>query len=149
MTDTTQSDQLGQENRPRVEGRRIVVADDDQELRETLALAMRKDGYEVIELEDGWQLLRYLATQMLNDSECSSVDVVISDVRMPGKTGLDVLAGVQWGKRPPPFILITAFSDASTHAEATRLGAAALVTKPFDLDEMRALVRVVESRRLH
>jgi DNA-binding response OmpR family regulator len=45
--------------------------------------------------------------------------------------------------------LITAFSDASMQAEATRLGAVALITKPFDLDEMRALVCAVESRRLH
>jgi DNA-binding response OmpR family regulator len=127
----------------------LVLAEDDHDLRETLALAMRREGYEVVELEDGWQLLTYLAAQMLADGECSTVDVVISDVRMPGKSGLDVLAGVQWGAHPPPFILVSAFCDPQTQAEATRLGAAALVSKPFSLDEMRTLVRDVEGRRLH
>jgi two-component system response regulator (stage 0 sporulation protein F) len=127
----------------------LVLAEDDHDLRETLALALRREGYEVVELEDGWQLLTYLASQMLSDGEDSSVDVVISDVRMPGKSGLDVLAGVQWGPRPPPFILVSAFCDPQTQAEAARLGAAALISKPFSLDEMRTLVRDVEGRRLH
>lgn len=128
-------------------GRRLVLADDDQDLRETLAVAMQREGYDVVQLEDGWQLLVYLASNMLSDGERPTVDVVISDVRMPGKSGLDVLAGVQWGPHPPAFILITAFADAQTRSEALRLGAAALVTKPFTLDEMRTLVRDVGSRR--
>lgn len=141
-------DATGNGSKPRAHGRRLVLADDDQDLRETLALAMRREGYDVVELEDGWQLLVYLATHMLHDGERSSVDLVISDVRMPGKSGLDVLAGVQWGRHPPAFILITAFADAQTRAEAWRLGATALVTKPFTLDEMRTLVQDIGSRRV-
>jgi DNA-binding NtrC family response regulator len=134
---------------PSAKRRRLVLAEDDHDLRETLALAMRREGYEVIELEDGWQLLTYLAAQMLIDTECSSVDVVISDVRMPGRSGLDVLAGMQWGRHPPPFILVSAFCDPLTQAEATRLGAVALIAKPFSLDDMRTLVRDVQGQRLH
>lgn len=148
MNITTPSSQVSEGSYPRVQGRRVVVADDDHDLREMLALAMRREGYEVIELEDGWQLLQYLAKQMLVDGERSSVDLVISDVRMPGTSGLNVLAGVQWGRNPPPFILVTAFADDQTQAEAWRLGAVALVAKPFSLDEMRTLVRDVESRRV-
>jgi DNA-binding response OmpR family regulator len=125
----------------------LVLADDDQDLRETLALAMRREGYDVVELEDGSQLLTYLASHMLSDGERSSVDLVISDVRMPRWSGLDVLAGVQWGRHPPAFILMTAFADAQTRAEALRLGAAALVVKPFTLDQMRTLAREVGARR--
>jgi DNA-binding response OmpR family regulator len=125
-----------------------VLAEDDPDLRETLALAMRNEGYEVIEVEDGLQLLRYLAVNMRVDGQGPSVDLVISDIRMPGKSGLEVLAGVQWGMHPPPFILVTAFSDAATRAEASRLGAAALVLKPFKLDQIRAVVRDVESRQV-
>lgn len=126
----------------------MVLAEDDHDLREALALAMRRDGYEVIEVEDGWQLLQYLVSQLLLVGDLASVDIVISDIRMPGKTGLDVLAGIRWSRHPPPFILVTAFTDVATQVEAVRLGAAALVTKPFTLNQMRALVLDVESRQV-
>jgi DNA-binding response OmpR family regulator len=127
---------------------RLVLAEDDQDLRETLALAMRREGYEVIELEDGWQLLQYLTAQRLADGEKPPASIVISDIRMPGKTGLEVLAGMQWGQRPPPFILVSAFCDAQTRSEASRLGAVALVAKPYNLEQMRLLVRDIESRQV-
>jgi DNA-binding response OmpR family regulator len=146
LNNAASSSRVGERSAPRVEGRRLVLAEDDSDLREMLALAMRREGYEVIELEDGWQLLEYLSTQMLVDGECSSVHVVISDIRMPGKSGLDVLAGVQWAKNPPPFILVSGFCVAQTQAEASRLGAAALVAKPYSLAQIRALVREVDSR---
>jgi DNA-binding response OmpR family regulator len=148
LNNATSCIRVSEESPPRAEGRRLVLAEDDGDLRETLALAMRREGYEVIELEDGWQLLEYLSTQMLLDGDSSSVHVVISDIRMPGKSGLDVLAGVQWAQHPPPFILVTAFCDAETQAEASRLGAAALITKPYSLAQMRTLVHDVESERV-
>jgi DNA-binding NtrC family response regulator len=68
---------------------------------------------------------------------------IVSDVRMPGATGLVVLEGVQLFDELPPMILITAFGDKETHAEAHRLGAAATLDKPFAASELLAKVREV------
>ncbi len=129
-------------------GGNVVLAEDDGDLREALALAMRREGHEVVELANGWELLQHLAMHMLADGSLPPIDVVISDVRMPGKSGLDVLAGVQWARQPVPFILITAFADSQTRAEAWRLGAVAFLSKPFSLDDIRTLVRDAVSRQV-
>lgn len=116
---------------------RVLVADDDSDTREALAQALRCDGYEVIEAQNGWELLQLLADP---GQDPSAIDLVISDVRMPGKNGLDVLAGLRWANGSTPFILITGFGDLQMHAEARRLGAAAVLAKPFELDQLRTVV---------
>jgi len=118
---------------------RVLLADDDADMREMVASALRKDGYEVIEARDGWQMLQYLATHA-SDEEDSPIDLVISDMRMPGKNGLDVLAGLRWADPSTPFILITGFGDMQTHMEARRLGASAVFDKPFDIEHLRNVV---------
>jgi two-component system response regulator HydG len=71
-----------------------------------------------------------------------------SDVRMPGHSGLSVLEYLRSNDAVTPFVVITAFGDASTHAEATRLGAARVLDKPFDLNLLRqALVELVAATR--
>jgi CheY-like chemotaxis protein len=119
---------------------RILVAEDDTDTREALVEALRLDGYEVIEAHNGWELLQYLATQDAQ-TETSQVDLVISDLRMPGKNGLDVLAGLRCANGSTPFILITGFSDLQIHAEARRLGAAAVLAKPFALEQLRTVMQ--------
>jgi CheY-like chemotaxis protein len=120
---------------------RVLVAEDDADTREALVHALRRDGYEVIEAHNGWELLQYLATQDADVRDGGQVDLVISDVRMPGKNGLDILAGLRWANGSTPFILITGFSDLQMRAEARRLGAAALLAKPFELDQLRSVVQ--------
>ena len=68
-------------------------------------------------------------------------DLVVSDVRMPGQTGLDVVRTLRsWGWTTP-VILITAFGDESTKCEAQSAGATVLFSKPFDLDDLRTAVQ--------
>jgi DNA-binding response OmpR family regulator len=125
---------------------RVLLAEDDAQMRLMLASALRRDGCEVIEVSDGWELLRYLTENRLEslpslDTGASRrIDLLISDIRMPGRSGLDILAGMRWADWPMPVILITAFGDSQTHAEARRLGAAAVFDKPFDLDDFRTAV---------
>jgi DNA-binding NtrC family response regulator len=66
--------------------------------------------------------------------------LIISDVRMPGVSGLDVLATLRREDWSTPVILMTAFGDLETRAEARRLGAKALFDKPFDVDDLRTAV---------
>lgn len=115
---------------------RILLAEDDTELRELLALVLEHAGYQVVQCANGMQLLKQL-------EKPESFSVVISDLRMPRLSGLDVLDRLRSRSQRPPFICMTAFGDEQTHLRASHLGAVATIDKPFDLDEMIALVERV------
>lgn len=123
---------------------RILVADDDGEMRELIRRALAGDGYEVEIARDGTDLVDRLTDSQLGGGGEAPYDLVITDVRMPGWSGLQVLAGLG-GLDAPSFILITAFGDAALHEQARRLGAAAILDKPFDLDDLRSVVCHVAS----
>jgi DNA-binding response OmpR family regulator len=111
--------------------RRVLVAEDDYELRRLIAVALCKDGYEVIEAENGAQLVEHFAGNQ------PALNLVIADVRMPWRSGLSVLAAARSFRFTTPFILITGFADSFTRSQARQLGAV-MIEKPFDLDELRA-----------
>lgn len=115
---------------------KILLAEDDAELRELLALVLTGAGYQVCQCNDGRQLLQRL-------DQHHNYALVISDVRMPGLSGLEVLARQRSNAQSIPFICMTAFGDVQTHGKARRLGAVATIDKPFDLDEMIELVERV------
>jgi len=118
--------------------RHIFVADDDADMRAFLAEQLRADGHEVSELRNGFELLQRLR------EVCSSPlrwpDAIVSDVRMPGHSGLEVLAALRRAGWTTPVILITAFGDRRLHDRAREFGAAALLDKPFDIDELRTVL---------
>lgn len=119
---------------------RVLLAEDDHEMRQLLAASLTKEGYEVITVADGGQLLEKIGSQLLNPTHQPPVDVIVSDIRMPHRSGLDVLAGLRRSDWATPFVLITAFGDAETHAEADRLGAAAILDKPFELSDLKTVI---------
>jgi CheY-like chemotaxis protein len=117
---------------------RILLAEDDLEMRNLLAGLLREEGYEVQDVEDGARLIGLLHSAVHRPLD---VDLVISDVLMPGATGLEVLAFLRRSGSKIPFILITAFGNPELHAEAHTLGVSAVFDKPFDLEDLRATVR--------
>ena len=119
---------------------RIVIAEDDREMRRLLVGAFRKHGWDVIELADGVQLADYLADLVLDEGDVTPPEAIVSDIRMPGFSGLEVLHELALSQWAPPVVLITAFGDDVIRQEAKRLGAAAVVEKPLDLDELREVV---------
>jgi CheY-like chemotaxis protein len=135
-------------NSPRTVRPRVLLGEDDAEMRSVLAEALQQKGYQVVECADGLTVLNKLSS-LLTSVEVTAKDVepfdlIISDIRMPGITGLTILDGVQLFDGFPPMILITAFGDAEVHAEAKRKGVAAMFDKPFDIDElMRKVVELV------
>jgi CheY-like chemotaxis protein len=121
---------------------RVLVAEDDTEMRMLLVRMLRKDGYHVEEVGSGAELLHRIGTSLLS-RRGEPPELIISDIRMPGFTGLEVLSGLREADWAMPVILITAFGDSETHAEAQRLGAEAVFDKPFDMDELRSAVHQV------
>jgi two-component system, NtrC family, response regulator PilR len=118
---------------------RILVVDDERSMRELLMIVLRREGHQVHLAEDG-----KTAVAML---ERHAVDVLISDIRMPGMSGVDVL---REAKRIDPDIvgiMITAFASTDTAVEALRLGAYDYLTKPFDVEELKAKVNNAIERR--
>jgi DNA-binding response OmpR family regulator len=109
-------------------------------MRVLLSSALAEAGYSVTAVGSGGALLAELRSAVAYGLS-EPPDFVVSDVRMPGWSGLEVLAIAQMLDVELPFVLITAFGDQETHKIARALGAIAVLNKPFDLDELVATVR--------
>ena len=123
-------------------GRTLLLVEDDLEMRRMLAAALRRDGHVVIEAANGDDALDWLGPGVLEGDLERVPDVVVSDIRLPYFTGLEILESLQVSMRRIPVILITGFPDRDTYAQAAELGAACVLEKPFDLGELRAAVHV-------
>jgi DNA-binding response OmpR family regulator len=115
---------------------RVVLAEDDAEMRSLVADALRADGYDVVELADGGRLLVDMAERLKGGGAGDSLDLLVSDIRMPICSGLQILAALRDAHWRTPVILMTAFGDEATRRQAESL-AAVLLDKPFDLDDLR------------
>jgi two-component system response regulator (stage 0 sporulation protein F) len=124
---------------------RVLLADDDDAMRALLARALNRANFEVTEARSGSELFEWLAAD-LDKTPSRRFDLMISDVRMPGYDGLNVLASLRQLAIETPVILITAFGTAATHAAAAHLGAFALLDKPFDVDDLMTLARSATSQ---
>jgi DNA-binding response OmpR family regulator len=120
--------------------RRVLVADDDAEMRRLVAEALRKDDYDVVEESDGGRLLVRIAAIYSFAATMDPFDLIVSDIRMPVCSGLDILKGLREAHWKTPVILMTAFGDDETRDRAERLGAL-LFDKPFQIGALRAVVR--------
>jgi two-component system response regulator AtoC len=121
-------------------GATILLVDDDERLRLTLALLLRTLGHEVVGAPDV-----ATAERLLRERE---IDLVISDLRMPGGSGMDLLETVQGLDLDAPVILLTAFGTVEGAVQAMQRGAFDYLQKPFDADEMKLRVsRALAARR--
>ncbi len=109
----------------------VLVADDDAVIRANLTLLLRSEGYAVREAADGVQ-----AT-----ARADGAALVLLDLRMPGRGGMDLLRDWQDRLEERPVIVITALGGSAAAIEAIKLGAYDYITKPFDLDEVLFTVR--------
>jgi DNA-binding response OmpR family regulator len=119
---------------------RVLVADDDTEMRRLVAETLRKDDYEVVEESDGGRLLVRIAAIYAFERTIDPFDLIVSDIRMPVCSGLDILKGLRDAHWKTPVILMTAFGDEETKLRAESLGAL-LFDKPFQMNTLRLVVR--------
>jgi CheY-like chemotaxis protein len=118
---------------------RILVAEDDVEMRDIVVEALRDDGHDVIALTDGAQLLVDIATRVKEGVRAEIVDLIVSDIRMPICSGLHILEAIRESRWTIPVILMTAFGDEATRRRAES-HQAILLDKPFEVDDLRAAI---------
>src|SRR5262245_35799264 len=116
---------------------RVIVAEDEPEMRRLLASRLRRAGYRVFEAGNASELLEWVATC---ERAATPAQLVIADVRMPGISGIDALEHLRRGGSRVPVILITAFGDRDVHRRARMLGAYAVVDKPFEFEQLERLI---------
>ncbi|HET9350188.1 MAG TPA: response regulator [Burkholderiales bacterium] len=120
---------------------RILLVDDDPGLSEVIALLLEREGYGVE--------LAGTVKQGLNLVEARKPDLVLTDLKLPDGTGLDVIAGVRARRPRLPLIMITSYSSMESAIDALRAGANDYVIKPFNNEEfLHAIARALNERRL-
>ncbi|MGD0540119.1 MAG: sigma-54 dependent transcriptional regulator [Tepidisphaeraceae bacterium] len=120
---------------------RILIVDDQDMMRDSLAQILVREGHEVVAAVDGAS-----ATARLG---AARFDLLITDLRMPKMTGLELLAEAKRLRPDMPVVLMTAFATVSNAVEAMKLGAYDYIQKPFNGEEIKLLVdRTLEHSRL-
>ncbi len=119
---------------------KILIADDEPNIRRVLEATFQREGYEVMTAENGKKALDMLKAN-------TSTDVLISDLIMPDINGVELLEIVREMNPSLSVVMITAHGTIKTAVDAMRLGAFDYVTKPFDMDELKTLVKKAMERR--
>lgn len=110
-------------------------------MRALVARTLRRGGFDVVEASNGYETIERLS-DALYSTPVTGLDLIISDVRMPGYDGFNILASLKGLLASIPVILMTGFPNSATHATAGRLGAYAMLEKPFELEDLMALARL-------
>jgi DNA-binding NtrC family response regulator len=120
---------------------RVLVADDDKNLRKVLSMELQAEGYEVDAAESG-----SAALERLKEEE---YDVLVLDLNMPGMDGMEVLKDVKGEGMLTEVIVLTADATATSAVEAMKLGAYDYITKPLSIEELKAVAeKAYEKRKL-
>jgi len=120
---------------------RVLIVDDEKGMRDFLGIMLRKEGYAVSQAESAEK-----ASDLISRGE---FDLVISDISMPGQSGLEVLRQSKAASPETPVIMITAYASTESAVEALKLGAYDYIIKPFDVDELKIVVHnALDKRRL-
>jgi two-component system response regulator PilR (NtrC family) len=111
----------------------LLIVDDEQSYRQLLTLVFEGDGHYIRTAVNGREALSMLETE--------SADVIISDVKMPDMNGIELLRAVRAVSPDTGVVLMTAFASVETAREAFKLGADDFIQKPFDVDELKIIVK--------
>lgn len=117
----------------------ILVVDNEKSMREMLSIALEKEGYEVETARNG-----EVAVEMV---EKSNYDVVITDINMPRSNGIDVLDAVNRVRPGTPVIMMTGYASPETAVETMKKGAYDYITKPFNMEDFKLVIRNASERK--
>jgi len=113
--------------------KKILIVDDDKDLRFNLSCVLKEEGHEVIDASDGKQALEALAK--------GSPDLILLDIKLPGMDGVELLQEIKRKGSNLPIIMLTADSDVKIAVKAMKLGAYDYITKPFDDEELIIIIK--------
>lgn len=116
----------------------VLIVDDERSMRDFLKILLEKEGHKVAIAESGKKALEILDNQ--------EVDVIVSDIRMPGMTGIELLGAVKEKYPDLPIIMITAFASPDDAVLAMKNGAFDYITKPFNVDEIKSVIASATSK---
>ncbi len=111
----------------------ILVVDDDEVMRQTLSDVLKKKGYAISTAETGRQTISFIKKQLF--------DLILLDIRLPDMDGLDVLKDIKEVESDLMVIVMTAYSDVQTAVTAMKSGAYDYIDKPFELEELKILIK--------
>ncbi|GLP94792.1 response regulator [Paraferrimonas sedimenticola] len=118
---------------------RLLLAEDDADLRETLTEALEFSGFEVSACEDAEQAIAVAQEQVF--------DMALLDMVMPGMSGIDAIGQIRLFQPTIGVVITTAFGTVDTAVDAMKHGAAEFLTKPFDMDSLCVTLKRVEAQR--
>lgn len=119
----------------------ILAVDDEPHMRRLLEISLRQAGYKALVAEDGRQALQMIAAQ--------NVDCVVSDLHMPGMSGLVLLEQIRQQSERLPFIMVTAQGEVQTAVAAMKLGASDYIQRPFELETLElAISKALANNRI-
>jgi CheY-like chemotaxis protein len=119
--------------------KRILIVEDDEEMRALLRDLIEEEGYKTDSVNNGSEAFHRLAKE--------SFDLIITDIRMPGLTGLDILPGMKKLQPQAPVIVITAFGSEEVQRKAFEKGANAYLEKPIHFQKLRILIHDMFSKQ--
>jgi DNA-binding response OmpR family regulator len=117
---------------------RIMIIEDDEEMKSLLKDFLEEEGFETDSVSNGVEALEKLSKDRYA--------LVITDIRMPGLTGLDILPGIRRRKPETPAIVMTAYGSDEVRRRSLERGATAYLAKPISLSQLRILIRELASR---
>src|SRR5688500_14947939 len=118
--------------------RRVLVVDDEENLRHMLQILLRREGYETVGASS--------VESALGEIETQPFDVILVDLRMPGRSGMDLVDEVRRRKLETTVVVMTAYGSKEVAVEAMKRGAYDYLSKPFEPDELVLLLRKAEER---
>lgn len=113
----------------------ILIVDDDINLCTILKEELTEVGYDAEFVTDGNAAFDYL--------DRKTVDLILLDLKMPGKNGFEVLRDLKYKELEVKVIVLTAFADVKSAIDSAKLGANDFISKPYDLDELLITIRKV------
>jgi two-component system response regulator PilR (NtrC family) len=117
----------------------VLIVDDERSMRDFLKILLEKEGHDVIVAENGNKALTLLPDY--------DVDIVVTDIRMPGMSGIELLEEIKESRPRLPVIMITAFASPDDAVVAMKNGAFDYISKPFNVDEIKAIIESATSKR--
>jgi len=121
--------------------RTILVIDDERSMREFLSIMLEREGYSVVTKDNGNDALEFISK--------NKYDLIITDIKMPKMSGIDILRESMALHPNTPVIMITAFASTEVAVEAMKLGAYDYITKPFNVDEIKIIIKnAIEKKSL-